>query len=199
MRQGAENYIAGVMGWFKGDSEFNINIVSVSSLSGSVRGNAQYIGNSTIKIEISSSAAASDSALEVARSILHEYIHADMKRLLYTKLALTTPNDLNFLETYNSYKTNGYEPHPEHETMAELYVDKMAKALEFFHKNELNADYVKYTNFFNEKPSSDFYRALAWQGLSNLDVQAWNKLSSSERTKLTNLQSRTGILTKSCE
>ncbi len=168
------------------------------SLRGSVRGTTQYRGKGNIAIKISTSAANSDSALEVARSILHEYIHADMTRKLHTRISLTVPQDLIFLKTYNSYEDNGFEPTSQHQTMAELYVNAMAEGLESFHKNRLKTDYDKYIRFFGEKPSSDFYRALAWQGLSSQGVKAWNDLSEEDKVKFTNLQARTGTLTKKC-
>jgi len=113
-------------------------------------------------------------------------------------ISLTAPQELIFLKTFNSYEDNGFEPTPQHQTMAELYVNAMAEGLGSFHKNKLKKDYDKLTDYFGEKPSSDFYRALAWQGLSNQGVKAWNNLSEQDRVKFTNLQARTGILTKKC-
>lgn len=119
-----------------------------------------------IKINISTSLSNTRSALQVVKTILHEYIHADMNWKLYSRYALVTNQEINFLETYNSFEETNFEPTSQHQTMAELYINAMAEALGSFHKNQMKEDFEKYENFYGEKPSSDFYKALAWEGLS---------------------------------
>lgn len=192
------NFIAGVLSNFNGSSEFDVVIKSEPSLPNNANGNTRYSGGKILEIRISTANSNTNSALKVASTILHEYIHAEMFRKINTSIALTSPMDINFLNTYNSYKNNGFEPKPQHETMAKLYVNSMAEGLQTLHKQKMKADFDAYTNHFGEEPSSDFYRALAWQSLKEVNTTAWNELSSADKMKYSNLMLRIGILTNSC-
>jgi hypothetical protein len=91
--------------------------------------------------------------LEAARTILHEYVHADIFRKLNTKY---DPNGaLDFKKTYETYESH-------HGTMGALHIASMRDALKAFHKNVLTKDYNGYINYFGETPSCAFYEALAW-------------------------------------
>ncbi|MEA1784561.1 hypothetical protein U1E44_00515 [Arenibacter sp. GZD96] len=199
MENTKNNYIAGVMSNFKGNSVFDIKIVSVPTLSDNENGKTTHVSNSkTILIQINSSKANGKPGLSLAKTILHEYIHARMVSMLGTKLVPTAPDAVKFRNTYDSYEKTEFEPTPAHQTMADLYVNSMAEGLASFHKNELKEDYNKYKSAFGEFPSFDFYKALAWEGLSNQGVTAWTNLPESERKKFTTLQARTGMLTNLC-
>ncbi|MEA1784553.1 hypothetical protein U1E44_00475 [Arenibacter sp. GZD96] len=199
MENTKNNYIAGVMSNFKGNSQFSIKIVSDLTLASNINGETKPIsGSKTILIQINSAKARGSSGLSLAKTILHEYIHARMFSMLGTKLVPTAPDAVKFRTTYDSYKKTEFEPSPQHQTMADLYVNSMAEGLASFHKNELKEDYNKYQSTFGEFPSFDFYKALAWEGLSNQGVTAWSNLPESERKKFTTLQARTGMLTNPC-
>lgn len=58
-------------------------------------------------------------------------------------------------------------------------------------------DYNKYTAFFGEEPSLDFYEALAWRGLKEHDIQAWKDLSLMRKQKLAEIELRIDYLTNS--
>lgn len=192
------NFIAGVLSNFNGSSEFDVVIKSEPSLPNNANGNTRYSGGKILEIRISTANSNTNSALKVASTILHEYIHAEMFRKINTSIALTAPMDINFLNTYNSYKNNGFEPKPQHETMAKLYVNSMAEGLQTLHKQKMKADFDAYTNYFGEEPSYDFYKALAWQSLKEVNTTAWNELSSADKNKYSNLMLRIGMLTNSC-
>lgn len=112
--------------------------------------------NNVIEIHVSSTQATLRSALSVARTLLHEYIHADIFRKLETRT--NTISELNFKSVFEQYE----EDH--HETMAALYVKSMRDALKNFHKTALTEDYNAYVNHFGTPPNDYFYEALAWQG-----------------------------------
>jgi hypothetical protein len=121
-------------------------------------------------------------ALEVAKTILHEYIHADMYRKLNTKDPTT--GELDFKETYEKFKSVNFKATAQHETMADLYVGEMTNALKDFHKYALVADYNYLTdNGANPLPDS-FYEALAWEGLRQHDVKAYTDLSDDKKKEL---------------
>lgn len=42
-------------------------------------------------------------------------------------------------------------------------------------------DYQKYIDNFGAAPDDDFYKAMAWGGLKEGDVDEWNKLSAAEK------------------
>lgn len=122
-----------------------------------------------------------------------------MKRKTKGNIVLTFQQDLKFLETFNSFEKSNFEPTQERQTMAELYINSMASGLMAFHKNEMKKDYQAYINIFGQVSNWDFYTALAWQGLSNNGVRAWNVLSESDKKRITDMQARTGILLKKCD
>ena len=139
--------------------------------------------NNVIEIHVSSTQANQRSALSVARTLLHEYIHADIFRKLETRT--NTIFELNFRSIFEQYE----EDH--HKTMAALYVESMRDALRNFHQTALTADYNAYVNYFGTPPNDFFYEALAWQGLKNHNVKAYidqpeevKKLIEAEEKKL---------------
>jgi hypothetical protein len=121
-------------------------------------------------------------AIQVARTILHEYIHADMFRKLNT--TNPTEEDLDFRTTYEKYKSNVFRASVQHETMADLYVGEIANALKNFHKYALTGDYNYLTNNGTNPLPDSFYEALAWQGLKQHNVQAYIDLPDSRKEEL---------------
>ena len=139
-----------------------------------------------INIQISTNAAASRPALDVVRTLLHEYIHADMYRKLNTEDQVQTNDFLNFKETYDSYKNGNFKADSQHETMADLYIDEMTKTLKNFHKYILVEDYNFLTNNGAIPIPDSFYEGLAWRGLTEEGevVDAYNQLSDEKKTEL---------------
>lgn len=185
--------ISNILANFEGDSQFGITITSLpqvyveDSETGEqyeVNGRTGYTsGSSTIQIQINTNLAASRPALSVVSTIIHEYIHADIFRIVYN--GSTLPEDMEFRNVYNSFEDSGFEPTPGHETMALLYIDVLKNALADFHQNVLVGDYNYLTNN-GSIALDDFYEALAWQGLKNHDVQAYLDLSQSRKDEIQN-------------
>ncbi|WP_396602382.1 hypothetical protein [Algibacter sp. R77976] len=187
------DYVKKLLVNFKGESEFDIKIQSKDNVYSErlkvyVGGQTSPPDNGLITITIRSSKSLSNSSLGVARTILHEYIHADIFRKLKTKYP--TSDELDFRKSYEEYES-------QHGTMAAIYVASMREALKGFHKSILTDDFNKYTVYYEEEPSDDFYEALAWQGLSQYGLKAWTDLSDERRNKLTNLSLRVATLTNS--
>ena len=187
IEQAGSGSISDILSNFEGNnSEFTININSPDNVfyinpatqeSEEVNGKTSFDGN-IINITINTHLAATRPALDVVRTILHEYIHADIYRKLVT--SNPTQGDLDFREIYNSYEDQRFEPTQQHQTMAQLYVDIMANALANYHRNVLVGDYNYLTN--DGAISLDaFYRALAWNGLKDHNVQAYLDLSQTEK------------------
>jgi len=175
------SFVQNLLANFEGKSEFNINIVSKDIVTNKdengivkeINGKTTYVpGSTSITIEINTSRIDNTSALDAARTILHEYIHADILRKLNTQYPST--GDLDFKKTYEAYGN-------QHGAMGALYINSMRDALKEFHKNVLTDDYNKYTNYYGEAPTDAFYEALAWGGLRENDVKAWVDLSAEKK------------------
>jgi hypothetical protein len=104
-------------------------------------------------------------AIAAIRTLIHEYIHADIFRKLNT--ISPSSGELDFRNTFELYEGE------HHEAMADLYINSMADALEKIHSailiNEANFISSNYSN----QSLSDLYEALAWQGLKEHKVKAW--------------------------
>ncbi|WBX78067.1 hypothetical protein PG911_07375 [Tenacibaculum ovolyticum] len=194
-------FVKDILKKFQGDSKFDINIKSVDKIFRTnttieLNGKTKHTpGSSLINIEISTNKLSDMPALAAARTLIHEYIHADM----YRKINTTNYNgDLNFKTTYEKYKQGEFKATPQHNTMADLYVNSMRDALKDFHKNVLTVDYNKFVDYFGSSPSDTFYESLAWQGLKDANVEAYNNLSNPKKTALNNEADKIGLLTKNC-
>ena len=139
-------------------------------------------------IEISTSRSNEHSSIDATRTILHEYIHADMHRKLNTK-DLTNIDVLDLKKTYEVYGN-------QHGAMGALYPNCMKDASKEFHKNVLTDDYDKYTNYYGEAPTDAFYEALAWGGLRDNDVKSWTDLPTDKKAEIEALSSRVPFLSK---
>jgi hypothetical protein len=177
---------------FQGNSTFDINIISVDKLLSKddngnlieVNGDTKYNPNKSltqITIQISTSRTDSNSTLDAVRTILHEYIHADITRKLYGKDNI--PGEIDFKTVYSQYGN-------QHGTMAGLYLQSMKEALSDFHKNMLPDDYKNYINYYGEEPSDAFYEALAWKGLEYENVKDWSNLPPAEKERISKLGDR---------
>ena len=174
-------FIRDILKNFNGEtSEFDINIKSQEKVftnegkpnQEEVRGQTSYRSDSKVlQIKISSSQMTNSRALQVARTLLHEYIHAEMFRKLYT--AYPTSGEILFRATFENYEGEEFAASAQHETMAALYVNLMRDALKDFHKKVLVGDYNYLTDNGANPLPDDFYEALAWQGLKINDVKAW--------------------------
>ena len=114
---------------------------------------------------------------------MHEYIHADIFRKLGTVLG-TDKESLDFKETFEKYDGE------HHSIMATLYIKSMKEALKDFHMINFPNDINAYTAYYGEAPSDAFYEALAWGGLRDSNVKAWNDLPDATKASIEVLASR---------
>ncbi|WP_440120734.1 hypothetical protein [Tenacibaculum sp. Ill] len=183
-------FVKDLLANFEGVSEFNINISSVDKIFSTnvndyVNGETSYTkGDDMIYIKISADKISNNSVLSGIRTILHEYIHADMFRKLYTKEGISNSDIKDFKETYNKFKSENFKPNNlQHESMAKLYVNSMATALKEIHQAILLREY-NYLSQDGAKSLDNLYEALAWQGLKGHDVQAYTELSDTKKKAL---------------
>lgn len=167
---------------FQGNSEFNINIVSKDNVfKQDDNGNLKEVNgatfppsNNAILIQISTSRSNNQTALDAARTILHEYIHADIWRKLSTTNNVVATDFKKLYDLYDS----------QHGAMAGLYLNSMKETLKEFHKNALTEDYNKYVAFWGHEPSDAFYEAMAWGGLQENDVKDWVNLPDEKKKEI---------------
>ena len=118
---------------FKGlGTEFDVLLKIGPTLKPTSNGQTSYKGpNQPIEITFNQDRI-NRSALEVARTIVHEMIHAEMFRALNTQgLA---DSDLSFKETFEEYTRQFFgDEDIHHSYMADYWVDKMADMLELIH------------------------------------------------------------------
>ena len=118
--------------------------------------------------------------LSIARTIIHEVIHAEMFRKILS--IIDNGGDLNGLtrsqwtnklsngdypgifDYYSRYGVNGMQ----HQQMASHYISTISN----------------YLKSFQPGLSQDVYDSMAWTGLKN--TTAWNSLSPSKKTEITN-------------
>ena len=197
LNKNGNSFVQKILSNFVGKSEFNITIISKDKVTATdSQGNIKEINGRTLSpkgteivIEISTSKTNEHSALDAARTILHEYIHADIFRKLNTTSTVVGDRAIDFKDTYDKYGN-------QHGAMAALYLNSMKEALKEFHKTALIDDYNKYTKYYDEVPSDDFYEALAWGGLRENNVKAWVDLPADKKTAIENLSNRATLLSK---
>ena len=199
LTKNSDDFIKELLNNFEGESEFDVQLISRDGVfNGDSEVNAKTSPpiDGLIIIEFNSNLLYKYGVLYVARTFLHEFIHAKMNFTLYS----TNPNitDLNFLETYTNYEKKYIRSYDaQHQTMAELYVNSMASALKKFHRSALLDEY----NFLHESENfnDSFYESLAWRGLQNQNVEAYNQLEKSKKEALNKLYEKfLPELTKNC-
>lgn len=116
------------------------------------------------------------SEIELAKTILHEGIHAEVYRVIQDLEGnLIDPEDEPYIwEQYRNHKNW------QHEYMANYYLDALADAL---------------SEYDDATYSMEHYRALAWQGLDEYDsghpiTQVWDGLSTNEQNTILALRAQ---------
>lgn len=192
LTKNGNSFVQKLLANFQGNSKFDINIISADKIfykddNGNLieaNGQTKYDPKeslSQITIEISTSRTNSNSTLDAVRTILHEYIHADITRKLYGQDNI--PGKIDFKTVYSQYGN-------QHGAIAGLYLQSMKEALKEFHKNILPDDYKGYINYYGEEPSDAFYEALAWRGLQYENVKDWQKQTPAEKERISKLGDR---------
>jgi hypothetical protein len=115
-------------------------------------------------------------SLEMARTILHEIIHAELFVAIYHKNG--SPIDGNFESNFAKYislYSGDTEIH--HNYMAENMVDKMASVLSQIHSSLGKQSFLSDPDVIAAFPKglpSDFYHGIAWNGLKWTDLWRYN-------------------------
>ena len=196
LNKNGDSFVQNLLANFQGKSEFDILIISKDVVTGKdsqgvereINGRTLPPEGNSITIEISTSKSNSNASLEVARTILHEYIHADIFRKLETKLG-TSAERLDFKTTFDAYGN-------QHNAIANLYLNSMKEALKAFHQKALVDDYNKYTQYYGEAPNDAFYEALAWGGLRENNVKAWTDVPADKKATIESLSNGATMLSK---
>jgi len=116
------------------------------------------------------------SALQVARTIVHEMVHAEMSRAINT--SNPTEVELDFRETFNAYvmmyRGTGDQ---QHNAMANEWVTGMGSILSEVHQKLDPAGYDAFKNIYYPYGIPDhFYKSVAWEGLSG--TLAWDLMQN---------------------
>ncbi len=105
----------------------------------------------------------------LARTLIHEAIHAEMKRKLisvgYKLDKISFPGIYDYMKRYRQSKNQEWD----HEQMAAHYIKTIADALE---------------DFDGGTHSRDFYESLSWEGLQG--TTSWDNLSETKRKNIIN-------------
>jgi hypothetical protein len=104
------------------------------------------------------------SSLEVALTLVHEGIHAEIFRKLITIHGPSQLNNMNFPSLFNLYTQYKANAAYDHEYIARFYVETIASTLK---------------QYDNNKFGDDYYKALSWTGLKGTD--AYNNLTDAEK------------------
>jgi len=200
LTKNSDDFIRELLSNFEGESEFDVKLISRDGVfDDDSEVNAKTnpsIENGEITIEFNSNILKDYGVLSIARTFLHELIHAKMYYVLYS--TNTDLEEMEFLETFTKYDnkyTQSYNA--QHQTMAELYVNTMTSALKKFHRSAFLDEY----NFLHESENfnDSFYESLAWRGLQNQNVEAYNQLEKSKKEALNKLYEKfLPELTKNC-
>ncbi|KLT64713.1 hypothetical protein [Pedobacter sp. BMA] len=131
-----------------------------------------------IDIIIASNVIDSLSSIQVAITLLHEGIHAEIYRKLLSINGPGNLNNQNFPSMFNLYQQYSISRGFSHEYMANYYVDIMANAIKEYDKSRFDIDY---------------YKAIAWNGLkgtnyyeTSLTTQQKNEIETKKNSLLAN-------------
>ncbi len=134
--------------------------------------------NSTkIKLTLNKNIIGNLPSIEVALTLLHEGIHAEIYRKLLTIHGPSQLSNMNFPSMFNLYSQYKLSEGFSHEFIANYYVDIMSAALRQYDNNHFGLDY---------------YKALAWEGLDKtsvyiaLDAATKNEIKAKTATVLAN-------------
>jgi hypothetical protein len=156
-------------------SEFDLKLKMATDLPNDINGQTSNLENNTITIKINANTLSDRTALGLARTIIHEGIHARLKEFMYRKGNTAT----SFPGIYDFYR---FEKNWSHQQMASYYRSTIAKGLK---------------QFDNGQHLDSYYDALAWVGLNeNLkdnnnqgatyNTLAWDSLLLAEQTTILN-------------
>ncbi|MCH7415878.1 hypothetical protein MM213_20425 [Belliella sp. R4-6] len=146
-------------------TEFDVVLKIGATQNASANGQAWWRGsNQPIEITFNK-IKMNRSALEVARTIVHEMVHAELYRAINT--TNPTEKELDFRETFNTYvMMYRGSADQQHNLMADEWATKMGEILKDVHQmlDPEGYNLFKTTYYSNGIPES-FYESVAWDGL----------------------------------
>ena len=159
-----------VLGLFGTSKVFEVNLISINNQNTTNAGWTDYPfqydpikGIYSTNIYINTRYNTTD--LSVAKTILHEFMHA---YLMYEMKTNPSTLNMNYKDLVNTWTTMNDLNSAQHEEIKN-YVQHIADALK---------------GFDGGQQSNDFYYGLAWGGLQG--TSGWNSLSQSDRTRYSN-------------
>ena len=157
-------------------SQFNLKLVMSTTLGNETNASTIKSGNTFI-IKINANTLSSRTTLGLARTVIHEGIHARLREFLFRKGGTVSKND--FPGVYEYYRI--YQDNWDHQQMADFYRGTIAKGLK---------------QFDNGQHTDQFYDDMAWEGLANIVdannrpneiyTEAWKKLTDTEQNRIKN-------------
>ena len=157
-------------------SQFNLRFEMSTSLPNKTNASTGKNGN-TFTIKINANTLSNRTSLGLARTIIHEGIHARLREFLHRKGGTLSKED--FPGVYEYYRT--YGKNWDHQQMADYYRSTIAKGLK---------------QYDNGQHSNQFYNDMAWEGLANIKdangvqdeiyTEAWKKLTTTEKNRIKN-------------
>ena len=135
-------------------SQFNLKFEMSTALVNTTNASTSKSGNTFI-IKINANTLSNRTSLDLARTIIHEGVHARLREFLHRKGGILSKKD--FPGVYEYYRT--YGKNWDHQQMADYYRSTIAKGLKQFDKGQR---------------SDQFYNDMAWEGLANI-IDANNK------------------------
>jgi len=156
-------------------SEFNLIFEMSLTLDDNTNASTIKSGSNFI-IKLNSNRIPERSSLSIARTILHEGIHARLREFASRKGS----NEVSFPGIYDYYRN--FKNNWDHQQMADFYRGTIASGLK---------------QYDNAQHSDQFYNDIAWEGLSEIKdangnqdkifTEAWKKLTPSEQTRIENV------------
>lgn len=122
-----------------------------------------------IKLTLNENRIGNMSGIEVALTLLHEGIHAEIYRKLLSIHGPNQLNNMNFPSMFNLYSQYKLSEGFSHEFIANYYIEIMCKVLR---------------KYDDDKFSVEYYQALAWEGLHGTDV--WESKPPTDKISINN-------------
>lgn len=155
-------------------SEFDLIFEMSTSLGNETNASTVKSGN-TFTISINENTLPNRTSLGLARTIIHEGIHARLREFA----SRDGSNAVNFPGVYDYFRI--YKKNWDHQQMADYYRSTIAKGLK---------------QYDNSQHSDQFYNDMSWEGLANIKdangvhnqiyTEAWKKLTTSEKNRIKN-------------
>ncbi|AOW16123.1 hypothetical protein LPB03_01005 [Polaribacter vadi] len=155
-------------------SKFDLIFEMSTSLGNETNASTVKSGN-TFTISINENTLSNRTSLGLARTIIHEGIHARLREFA----SRDGSNAVKFPGVYNYFRI--YKKNWDHQQMADYYRSTIAKGLK---------------QYDNSQHSDQFYNDMSWEGLANIKdangvqdqiyTEAWKKLTTPEKNRIKN-------------